>query len=578
MTKKQHKAKNKAHGGGVLHCHTSCILALFGLFGLVIGDMVGPKPASALTYSSDVGISFTFNSMIQVNLSSADLHIDDLAPGDAADSNIITVGATTNAAYGYQLSATVGVKNGTDALVNASDNTKTFANLTSNKAGLANFEDNTWGYSYCADTAVNCGAGGSATWVSGSVGSATAGYNGLPLDNNDSASERGQGGVTLISTENTADSTQSVQFKIGAKASNAQAAGEYTNTINFYAVANPEPMTLAASYAAAHKTQMNGYYKLQDMDTSICSAVEVVDDELQVIDTRDGKVYWIAKLADGHCWMTQNLDLDLGATTLTHNSTTLYHDDTDLGWGTDTATTSWTPDRATIAWDGSAFSGWTNDNNHPYSTNPGDWYYAGYDGTTLLTSTTVDYLTSTNKVTDAGVTTVYNDANHTTAYFKSAPFTGPGTSNNGTHGHVGNYYNWSAAVASNDTSAYQSNTSSDITSNPQNSICPKGWRLPVITSYSASSAGTNEFANLNYYYNNKVTNTSAGWEASPLFFTRGGNVHTSSLNTPGNTAYYWSSSVYDNTLAYFLYFLATYVSPTNYTNRYHGFPIRCVAR
>ena len=95
-------------------------------------------------------------------------------------------------------------------------------------------------------------------------------------------------------------------------------------------VASPTT-TLSAAYAAAGKTKQNGYYKLQDMNSSICGMVDVTDDELQVIDTRDNKVYWIAKLKDGHCWMTQNLDLDLGIATLTHNSTTLHHDDTDIG-------------------------------------------------------------------------------------------------------------------------------------------------------------------------------------------------------------------------------------------------------
>ena len=31
----------------------------------------------------------------------------------------------------------------------------------------------------------------------------------------------------------------------------------------------------------------------------------------QLLDTRDNKVYWVTKLADGNCWMTQNLDYDI---------------------------------------------------------------------------------------------------------------------------------------------------------------------------------------------------------------------------------------------------------------------------
>ena len=38
-----------------------------------------------------------------------------------------------------------------------------------------------------------------------------------------------------------------------------------------------------------------------------------IGDAKQLIDVRDGKKYWIARLVDGNCWMTQNLDLDFVA-------------------------------------------------------------------------------------------------------------------------------------------------------------------------------------------------------------------------------------------------------------------------
>ena len=47
------------------------------------------------------------------------------------------------------------------------------------------------------------------------------------------------------------------------------------------------------------------------MTSDICNAVDdaLIPSELQLIDIRDNKVYWVAKLADKNCWMTQNLDL-----------------------------------------------------------------------------------------------------------------------------------------------------------------------------------------------------------------------------------------------------------------------------
>ena len=93
--------------------------------------------------------------------------------------------------------------------------------------GSAN--DNTWGYSYSTDNGT--------TWISAP---SVSGYSGLPQDANTNANERGKGGKTLLDTEGT-PGDRSIQFKIGAKAASTQAAGDYTNIINFYAVAYPEP-------------------------------------------------------------------------------------------------------------------------------------------------------------------------------------------------------------------------------------------------------------------------------------------------------------------------------------------------
>ena len=531
--------------------------------GLVI-SLIGVNAVSAVTYQSNVGVNFTFNPSISLSVSD-NLNVDNLTPGNSSDSNIITVGVTTNSVAGYTLSATVGNKtDASTALTNTANSSYTFTNLATTPgvaANLSAFGDNKWGYSYCKDTVTNCGSGGSATWISGSVGidgaagSSVAGYAGLPLDNNDNASERGMGGITLINTTSSADS-DSVQFKIGAKAGSTQPAGTYTNTINFYAVSYAAPVTLYDSYLAAGKTMYRGYYKLQDMNSSICSATTAEDSELQVIDIRDNKVYWIAKLQDGHCWMTQDLKLDLDS------NTTLTHADTDLGWGSDTATTSWTPANSTIQLnsDGKTFPSMgtaTTDNNVPKSANLGDWYYAGYSGTgDVLPSTTVNYLTTTN-----------------TTYFNTTPYTV-----NGEHGHIGNYYNWSAAVASNDTSAYTTSTYSDVTTNPQNSVCPAGWRLPTASNASTSTAGsTDEFMRLNYIYNSRATNNSKAVEGSPLFFARGGLVSGSSLYNSGNYGYYWSSTVYESSSAFGLSFTTANVSSIHHF-RNLGRLVRCVAR
>lgn len=52
---------------------------------------------------------------------------------------------------------------------------------------------------------------------------------------------------------------------------------------------------------------------MQEMTADVCMNSQSGDSK-QLIDDRDGKKYWITKLPDGQCWMTQNLDYDGGGT------------------------------------------------------------------------------------------------------------------------------------------------------------------------------------------------------------------------------------------------------------------------
>ncbi|MBQ3270978.1 hypothetical protein IJH10_00005, partial [Candidatus Saccharibacteria bacterium] len=59
----------------------------------------------------------------------------------------------------------------------------------------------------------------------------------------------------------------------------------------------------------------NGITQMQQMSASICTNAAVNDSTI-LTDTRDTKTYTVKKLADGNCWMTQNLRLT-GSRTLT---------------------------------------------------------------------------------------------------------------------------------------------------------------------------------------------------------------------------------------------------------------------
>lgn len=109
----------------------------------------------------------------------------------------------------------------------------------------------------------------------------------------------------------------------------------------------------------------NGIKTMQEMTPQIC-ADALENDTVQLQDTRDDKYYWITKLPDGNCWMTQNLDLDLST------GTTLTPDNTNIP-------SNWTPSTSTTT---GSFSGYNSSSGDTgKSHNPGDVYYENTSGT-----------------------------------------------------------------------------------------------------------------------------------------------------------------------------------------------------
>ena len=153
---------------------------------------------------------------------------------------------------------------------------------------------------------------------------------------------------------------------------------------------------------------------------------------------------------------------------------------------------------------------------------------------------------------------------------------------------AGNYYNYTAAIASNDSSSLTAN----YTQAP-NSICPAGWRLP--TGLTAAS-GTDSYSDYNYLLVENHVATSyvgAGTNAvyttdsyngfnlirsTPLYFVRSGYVRDGSLFISGAYGHGWSSTVRSGTIGYGLDVDSTNVQPAGNHHRYDGFPVRCIAR
>ncbi len=509
------------------------LVSILGLLSLAANGI-----ASALTYKQDVGVNFTFNSSLSLTLSADDLHIYNLAPGSASDSNVINVKVLTNSVGGYTLNATVGnnttynTRNLIHSNSNISDNFSSIAYSASPTISAnTNLGPDNWAFSFSLDNGTN--------WSN---------YNGLPLysDTTNVATLKTSTGA---STDANGDD---VKFKIAAKASENKSSGDYHNVINFNVVAAPAPVTLANAFESAGKTQLYGYYQMQDMTEEICSAVEVEDDQLQLIDNRDNKVYWVAKLADGNCWMTQNLDLDIDSTR------TYTNEDTDIGYNTSTGqygTASWTPSNSTFT--SANASNWVGSDTAPYSYDPGDLYW-----NTTTSSDGSDWDTYFDSCDWNDTLTRDENCNESINPISSY------TSNTGDpHYHLGNYYNWTAAIAMNNSSSYTTHLRL-----VEQSICPTGWTLP------RAGKGNDSFRALWEEYG-WSSNSPTVVASSPLYFPASG-FYIGALGDVGLDGDFWSPVVASNgDDAYYAYLNFVGESlPSDESYRYDGNSIRCVAR
>ena len=291
-------------------------------------------------------------------------------------------------------------------------------------------------------------------------------------------------------------------------------------------------------------------------------------DSIQAVDERDGKKYWVTRLADGNVWMTQNLDLDIGGA----NTTALNSNNTDIsttasgsgiytdGYTEQDGVWTWNPVSTAITSNyhisnTTVSPAWGNNNTAPYSAEGGDTYY--------YTSNNTNNDTRYNSLQDC------KNASHTEDECKRY--------------FAGNYYNWTAAIASNNST----NIGGTVGEIASNSICPKGWRLP---NASQTDNVNNEFGRMLYQAeitakvsagNNSVGYTTGGFNklrSNPYYLVRSGYIVGSTLTYPGVGGGYWSSMVSSSTHAYSLVFNNTGIYPARNDGRHLGGSVRCIAR
>ncbi|MBQ3432798.1 BspA family leucine-rich repeat surface protein [Candidatus Saccharibacteria bacterium] len=281
-------------------------------------------------------------------------------------------------------------------------------------------------------------------------------------------------------------------------------------------------------------------------------------------DQRDNDTYAVARLADGECWMIENLRLD---NTNSDNSTGALAQ----GYGTSTTYGN--------------FSGLANSENTGFT--------SSYSANSLYSNN------GSNGTINIG--TLYSPAYRMPRYNKqnnqstSANRPQNPTTNSATNSSTraslysyGNYYTWHAAIA-NLTYNEIKNQSTTGTS-----LCPAGWHLPkggdktnevnnefwslVVTGINGGTNPANyENATTPFYTGTpEGANASKALRAFPNNYLYSGYYSTSSANNMGSNGYYWSSTASSSNASYSLLLESSKLNPGTYGfNKYWGLSIRC---
>ena len=356
--------------------------------------------------------------------------------------------------------------------------------------------------------------------------------------------------------------------------SRTQPADTYSGKVKYVLVHPNDGAAPVIPTASTCNTPVPNLTYMQDLNSSNKASIlagMTEDQQYFLKDKRDEKTYCVARLKDGNIWMTQNLDHDISTS---YNYT---NQNTDIGWNSGTNsydTTSWAPVRATYPSSSTTWSSTdTSTSPFPYgftapeSYDPGDLYW---NGTESDYSDWNDYWNSCDWSDPDPYSTCDESLNPKSTYLSDS-----GESQY----HLGNYYNWSAAVAMNDTSSY---TTSNV--DLDRSICPANWTLPRIgqangsfynlwNQYGFTSSSFNDVDEDNVHDEGE----NALW-TSPLYFAASGYIG-GSLGDVGYDGYFWSPVVVNEGYAGVADFgVDGYVYPENGYGRADGLSVRCVAR
>ena len=261
------------------------LFSLFLIFGFTILSIFAPIFGSNATNNSTQELAAEVNPVISLSApTELSFNINPTAAG-VFDSKELKVNISTNAIKGYELyfsseDEQTNMKHTTPSITQSISSTFT-GSLTS-----ANMQNNTWGYS---------------------------------LNNTDFKSIPKKTEQVKLKDLNTyptpSERTQSIYF--GVKADTTLPSGTYEKNVIFTAVAHANPPRLRGIFTISNMQQMNPNI-CKASTTPNKTATQLDTDGSHhgdpnyvptktLVDARDNNTYTVSKLADGKCWMTQNL-------------------------------------------------------------------------------------------------------------------------------------------------------------------------------------------------------------------------------------------------------------------------------
>lgn len=561
------------------------------LFLLLLSPVVKEAEAAEIQpFSADVNTktSVYVRSAIAVSITNqAKINLTPISTGAFSESSEVSLLVNTNNTTGYEIYLSTGDDSSALLQRNVADDPAQIApangTMTAN-----NFREhlNSWGFNLSN--------------MNGVATPTMAGeYIAIPKNGNASVAK-----TTAPSTND------AYTLKFGAAIGTNLPSGVYSNTVIASVVANPLEVRSLMDIST-----------MQEMTSDICR-ITLEDESKQLIDIRDGETYWVAKLKDGRCWMTQNLDLDITENMIANGEINPGSSNVEVAW-IDNPGDGWAKEQLTS--DGRPYWFYKNGSNYyfpPTKTETAEVEAtSSFDGVTTFSWDMGKWVWATPlrsdiacgagatfaqycrlKLWEDGMPAGFVDVSDTSKWAPTwASQVGEllgkevWTAVNCTqwennicvageydpHYLIGNYYQYNAVTAG---------TGGRITNeDAKSSICPKGWQLPtsgdslgalkkgsfynLLSQYGVESAAGGETANI-------VNSQGYNFTKEPLYFVRGGyfDARYDATWYKMETANYWSALAGSQTDAYMLYSDGNVVEPAHggQTRRAVGRSVRCI--